>query len=445
MISLHGLTGTVVTPAEPDYYDVRLMWNRAINKFPGAIVFCETERDVSNAVIWARRHRVPFRIRNGRHNYAGFSTGNGLLVIDLSRMTGVDMGNGYVAAQGGVNNSIVYNTVSPLGYPFAGGTCPTVGVAGYAMGGGWGLSCRHLGLGCDNLAALELINADGRLVTASCKQNPALYWALRGAGDGNFGVAVKTVFRLPPKVESVTLVQLYYPNTDAAAQTLFISTWQDWLSTADSRVTLQASVYHSEEEGYAVYSRGLFYGTSEEAENAVAQLTNLPGCEASFEQMTFYDAIRQIEASYPGSEKFKSTGRFVVRPLEQQEIERLVDLMRDYPEGSTFAALSLYALGGRVAEVSPRATAFFYRNARYILLVQSVWTQDEFANLNSLWVDSRFDYLKTVTTGSFVNFPYSGLKDYEHAYWGGNVPQLRRVKRLYDPCNVFKFPQSIRI
>lgn len=445
MISVHGLTGTVITPTDPDYPDARLMWNRAVNKFPGAIVYCESVRDVSNAVIWARRHRMPFRIRNGRHNYAGFSTGNGVLVIDLSRMTDVDVGNGYVAAQGGVNNGMVYDAVSPEGYPFAGGTCPTVGLAGYAMGGGWGLSCRLLGLGCDNLEAAELINADGRLVTASRNQNPALFWALRGAGDNNFGVAVRTVLRLPPKVELVTYVQLYYPNTDAAAQSRFIGTWQRWLSTADWRVTLQASVYHAEEDGYAVYSRGIFYGTSEEAERAVALLTDLPGCEASFEQTTFYDAIRQIGASYPDSEKFKSTGRFVVRPLQPIEISRLVHLMREYPDGSVFASLSLYALGGRVADADPRATAFYYRNARYILLVQSVWTEDEYANTNSEWVDSRFDYLKTVTTGSFVNFPYSGLKGYEHAYWGGNVPQLRCVKRLYDPCNVFRFPQSIRV
>ncbi len=444
MISMHGLTGTVVTPNDPEYLDARLMWNRAINKFPGAIVFCESARDVGNAVIWARQHRVPFRIRSRRHNYAGFSTGSGVLVVDLSPMTDVDMGNGYVTAQGGVNNGIVYDAVSPEGYPFAGGTCPTVGVAGYAMGGGWGLSCRLLGLGCDNLEAVELVNADGRLITASRSRNSALFWALRGAGDGNFGAAVRTVFRLPPKVEYVTYVQLYYPDTDAAAQARFIGTWQDWLSTADRRITLQASVYHAEDEGYAVYSRGIFYGTAEEAEEAVAQLSDLPGCEASFEQTTFYDAIRQIGAVYPESEKFKSTGRFVVRPLESPEINRLVALMRDYPEGSVYASLSLYALGGRVADVCPNATAFYYRNARYILLVQSVWTQDEFARINSEWVDSRFAYLKTVTTGSFVNFPYSGLKGYERAYWGGNVPVLRRVKQLYDPCNVFRFPQSIR-
>lgn len=445
MISLHGLTGAVVTPDDPEYPDARLMWNRAINKFPGAIVFCESVRDVSNAVLWARRHCVPFRIRNGRHHYEGYSTGNGVLVVDVSRLADLDMGGGLVAAQGGVNNSMIYDLVSTQGYPFPGGSCPTVGVAGYAMGGGSGPMSRLLGLGCDSLEAVELVNADGRLITANRNTNPALFWALRGAGSNNFGVAVRTVFRLPQKAESVTLVVLYYPNTDAAAQTRFIETWQRWLRGADERITLQAPVYHDQAEGYAAFARGIYFGTKAQAQEAVEMLTALPGCEADFEEMTIYEAIKTIEDVIPDSEKFKSSGRFVGRPLTPPEIRHMVDMMRDYPEGSVFAGLTMYALGGRVAEHDPRETAFFYRQSPYVIGIQSIWTDDIDAKLNKQWVESRYDYIKTVTAGSYVNFPNSSLKDYESAYWGGNVPMLRRVKRMYDPCNVFVFPQSIRI
>ena len=444
MISLNGLTGTVVTPKDPGYTEARLMWNRAIEKFPGAIVFCDTVRDVSNAVKWARRNGMPFRIRNGRHNYEGFSTGNGVLVIDVSRLIDLDMDGKYVVAQGGVNNSMIYDLVSPQGYPFPGGSCPTVGVAGYAMGGGSGPMSRMLGLGCDSLEAVELIDADGRLITASRDRNPALFWALRGAGDGNFGVAVRTVFRLPRKTDSVTLVLLYYPNTDAAAQTRFISTWQQWLSKSDERITLQAPVYHEQTEGYAAFARGIYFGTKRQAEEAVAMLTALPGCEASFEEMTIYEAIKTIGDVIPDSEKFKSSGRFVGRPLTPLEIKRMVDMMRDYPEGSVFAGLTLYALGGRVTDVAPRETAFFYRCSPFVVGLQSIWTEDAYAKSNAEWVQSGLDYINTVTVGSYVNFPNGDLKDYERAYWGGNVTALRKVKQMYDPCNVFRFPQSIR-
>ncbi len=444
MISCDGLTGTVILPDNPGYTEARLMWNRAIEKFPGAIVFCETVCDVSNAVKWARCNCIPFRIRNGRHNYEGFSTGDGVLVIDVSRFTDVDMDESYVAAQGGVNNSMIYNLTAPKEYPFPGGSCPTVGVAGYAMSGGSGPMSRFLGLGCDSLEAVELINAEGQLITASKDKNPGLFWALRGAGDGNFGVAVRTVFRLPKKVESVTLVILYYPNTDAAAQVRFINTWQQWLKKSDERITLQAPVYHDQEEGYAVFARGIYFGSRQQAIEAVAMLSELPGCEATFEEMTFYQAIKTIEDDIPESQKFKSSGRFVGRPLTVAEIGNMVDRMRNYPEGSVFTGLTLYALGGKVMNTAPQESAFYYRYSLYIVGLQSIWTEDAYAELNKRWVQNNLDYINRVTAGSYVNFPNSDLYDYEYAYWGDNVPGLRRVKQMYDPYNVFRFPQSIR-
>lgn len=444
MISYDGLTGTIVTPENPSYEEARLMWNRAINKFPGVIVFCETIGDVSNAIIWARHNCVPFRMRNGRHNYEGYSTGDGVLVIDVSHLVDLDMDGRYVAAQGGVNNSMIYNLTAPEGYPFPGGSCPTVGVAGYAMGGGSGPMSRLLGLGCDSLEAVELIDANGHLITASREKNNDLFWALQGAGDGNFGVAVRTIFRLPKKVDRVTLVLLYYPNTDAFAQIRFISTWQKWLRHSDDRITLQAPVYHDQAEGYAVYARGIYFGSRQQAEQAVEQLTELPGCEASFQEMTIYEAIKTIEDTIPESEKFRSSGRFIGRPLEKDEIGKLVEKMRDYPLGSVFSGLTLYALGGQVARIAPCATAFFYRCAPYIVGLQSIWTEDKYAKSNTEWVQSRLAYMNKVTDGSYVNFPNRDLVNFECEYWGGNVTSLHRVKQKYDPCNVFRFPQSIR-
>ena len=440
------MKGKVITPGDPEYEEARQEWNRRIQRFPRAIVYCENRQDVSRSIEWARRRGAPIRLRGGGHHYEGYSTGNGAMVIDLSRMNRVSVEGGLVRLEGGVQNRALYNAVGPLGYAFPGGTCPTVGVAGFTQGGGWGLSCRLLGLGCDSLASVELVDACGRNMTANSHCNQELYWALRGGGGGNFGVVTGMTFKLPPlKPETVTLVQLYYPDTDAAAQAQFWDTWQRWLPGADERVTLQASIYHSADEGFAVYSRGLFYGAPAEAMNAVEALASLPGCEASFEATTFYKAIQDIEEGYPPSEKFKSTGRFVGRPLERYEIMHMVESLREYPEGSVFTSYSLYALGGAVARRGRTDTAFFFRDAMYIALLQSVWTKDKFEDVNIQWVECNFPYLAGLTVGSYVNFPYSELKDYMRAYYAGNGGRLRRVKRLYDPCNVFCFPQSIRL
>jgi FAD/FMN-containing dehydrogenase len=442
---LGGIKGKVITPGDPEYNEARQEWNRRIQKFPRAIVYCENRQDVSKSVEWARRRGAPIRLRGGGHHYEGYSTGNGALVIDVSRMDRVTVEGDLVRAEGGVSNRALYNALGPLGYAFPSGTCPTVCVSGLTQGGGWGLSCRLLGLTCDSLVSAEMVDACGRIVTANAHCNQDLYWALRGGGGGSFGVMTGLVYRLPTlKPEVVTFIQLYYPDTGMAAQTRFWETWQSWLADADERVTLQASIYHAVDEGFAVYSRGLFFGTPEEAMTAVEPLAALPGCETSFEGTTFYDAIQTIENSYPPYEKFKSTGRFVARPFANGEIRRMVESLRDYPEGSVFTSYSLYALGGAVAAKRPGETAFFYRDAPYITLLQSVWEQDQFEQDNIAWVDRYFPYLASLTAGSYVNFPYSGLKDYMRAYYGGNAGRLHRVKRMYDPCNVFCFPQCIR-
>lgn len=133
-----GLTGRIVIPADPFYNEARQDYNRAIQQYPLIIDYCRDKRDVANAVIWSRKYHVPLRIRNGGHNYEGYSNGNCTLVIDVSGMTRMDLDEckNLLYVQGGVTNRLVYEFVSSKGYPFPGGTCPTVGVGGYALGGG---------------------------------------------------------------------------------------------------------------------------------------------------------------------------------------------------------------------------------------------------------------------------------------------------------------------
>lgn len=441
-----GLTGEVIHPTDPGYKEARQEWNRAIQKYPLVIVYCFTRTDVKNAICWARKHNIGIRIRSGGHHYEGYSTGNSILVIDVSNMNRLKLerDKNVLMIQGGVTNQQVYDLVGSEGYPFPGGTCPTVGVVGYTLGGGWGYSSRYLGLGCDSLLELKLVNYSGKVITANKDCNSDLFWACRGAGGGNFGVVVSMTFKLPPKVDKVTLVEMYYPKAFKKTMMLFINTWQEWLKGLDERITIISSLYNSEEEGKAIYSRGLFYGTPEEAEQLLAPFTKIEGAVLSLQEMTFLEAIQKVEATYPESEKFKSTGRFVERQYDLCEIYNIVDLINEKAEGSVFAAVSLYALGGKVQAVGKSDTAFYYRNAHYIMGIQSVWENNMFADQNILWVQERFKYLEAITNGSYINYPYSELTEYEKAYYGQNAYRLNQINELYDPYNVFNFPQALR-
>lgn len=441
-----GLTGEVIHPTDPRYKEARQEWNRAIQKYPLVIVYCFTKTDVRNAICWARKHNIGIRIRSGGHHYEGYSIGNSILVIDVSKMNQlkVDRDKNILKIQGGVTNQQVYDLVGSEGYPFPGGTCPTVGVVGYTLGGGWGYSSRYLGLGCDSLLELKLVNYSGKVITANKECNSDLFWACKGAGGGNFGVVVSMTFKLPPKVDKVTLVEMYYPEASKETMVIFLDTWQRWLKGLDERMTLVSSVYNSAEEGKAIFGRGLFYGTLEDAEQLLKPFAKIEGAEFNLQEMTFLEAMQKVQATYPDSEKFKSTGRFVDRQYDLRKLEDIADLIHEKAVGSVFAAVSLYALGGKVQAVGKSDTAFYYRNAQYIMGIQSVWENTMFANENILWVQERFKYLEAITNGSYVNYPYSELTDYEKAYYGQNAYRLNQINERYDPYNVFKFPQALR-
>lgn len=443
---LCGLTGRIVTPFDPIYSIARQGYNRAIQQFPLIIVYCRDKQDVSNAVLWSRKHSVPVRIRSGGHNYEGYSNGDCTLVIDISELNGMrlDECRHRLSVEGGATNRQVYGFLSSRGYPFPGGTCPTVGVSGYSLGGGWGLSCRLFGLGCDSLEEIEMVNHEGAIIKANRVCNSDLFWACRGAGGGNFGVIVSMTFRVPPQISKVTLIEIDYLNVSPEEQEEFLETWQEWLRTADNRITLISRIYHSEHDGLAMLVRGIFYGKPEEAKQIVADFLALEKAESNIEYVTFLEAVTIIGSVYPPSEKFQSVSRFVLSDFDRNEISGIVGLIQNRAPGSVFAGVSMYALGGRVSEVGIDDTAFFYRSAHYIIWLETVWEKNRYAEANREWIRDRFPYFKSVTTGSYVNFPYRGLPDYLEEYYGRHVGLLTRIKSKYDPRNIFTFPQGIK-
>lgn len=437
--------GNIITQADECYEVARLEWNRAIDQYPLMIAYCECVRDVQEAIRWSRKCCIPIRIRSRGHNYEGYSTGNCVLVIDVSRINTVEIDEErkLVKVGGGVKNRELYDAISTKGYPFPGGTCPTVGVSGYALGGGWGLSSRYFGLGCDSLLEIQLVDANGCLITANEHHNRALFWACQGAGGGNFGVVVSMTFRLPNKVPGVTFFELYVEHATRQEQKAFLSLWQSWIRNVPSKVNMQAGIYNTLQENIYVYGRGICYGSIEETRKLLLPFYGL--CEIQMVYDSFYEAITKIQASYPLYEYFKSTGRFVNRFFNEAEIESLLDIVNaPRPTGSILISIGVYGLGGKTQEKSSIDTAFYYRNADYILNMQSVWNDNLYKEENVQWVEAYFPKLYKLTQGSYVNFPYSELKQYERAYFGKNKDILQDIKSIYDPENVFCFPQSIQ-
>ena len=441
-MDFNALSGVVVTKESPNYEECCLSWNRAIEKHPLVIVYCQENQDVIQAIKWAKQYGVPFRIRSGTHHYEGYSTGDQLLVIDVSCMNRIELNETTVKVQGGVRNRELYEAVCGAGYPFPGGGCPTVGVAGYTLGGGWGYSSRLFGLGCDQLIEAEVITAEGQLIVANANQHEDLFWALRGSGGGNFGVVTSLTYRLPEKIEMATLINIDYEHVGFAKVVDVALRYQRFFKNLDRRLNLKMAMYNSETKGKGVKLTGLFYGSKEEAQDLLSLFQD--ATDFDFYYMTVLQANREIQDSHPEFEMYRSGGRFIHRDYSADELLTMLDLIDERAQGSLYTAITFYGLGGASADIEKDETAFYYRDASFILGFQSVWEDPKYRAINNEWVLERFNVLATYTRGSFINFPIVQPGDYEKNYYGDNLEALKAVKRKYDPEGIFHFEQAIK-
>lgn len=443
-----GLTGEIITKEDFEYEEERKAWNRAIEKYPLVIVYCESEEDIKNAIIFAKTNSLSIRIRSGRHHYEGYSTGNDIVVIDVSKMNKIyiDEENETVKVQAGVCNRELYEATGKKGYPFSGGACPTVGVVGFTLGGGWGYSSRLLGLGCDRLVEAELIDSNGNLLICNKDVNEDLFWALRGCGGGNFGVITSMTFNLPPKIDMVTLINIDFNNIDFEENINLIEAWQEKYKILDKRANFKMAIYNSSEKGIGVKIVGLVYGDKSLANDVLKPIKEIVNSGTyNLEYMTVLEANRKIQDSHPEYERYKSSGNFVYKDYTREEIIKILNLIKERAEGSVYTAITFYGLGGVIKEVKRDSTAFYHRDAKFILGFQSVWEEAKYAQINRKWLVEKLKYIKSITNGAFVNFPCAEIEDYEEEYYGENSKLLKRVKEKYDKDDFFNFEQDIRI
>lgn len=446
-LEFRGLEGKIVDKNHPDYEKEVIGWNRAHTAKPLAIIFCENARDISNVLRVAKREEVPVRIRSGRHHYEGFSIADDAIIIDVSKMKDIkiDEVDGTVTVGAGVVNSEVYTALNSKGYPFPGGGCPTVGVVGLTLNGGWGYSSRFLGLTCDSLIEAEIVDQSANVFKCSPKGHKEAFWGIRGAGAGNFGVVTSMKFKLPAKEDKVTLILIDYKEATIDEKIKVIETLQTEFKTIDNRFNAKTAIYNSDKNGTGIYITGMFYAGEQDAEKALNKFKGLSANE-SFKliEMSVLEANNYIQDSHPDFEKYKSGGRFVYRDFSSEEIKDLLEMVENRPEGSVYAAVSFYGLGGKIDELANEDMAYGHRGATFILGIQSVWNEDEYAQINREFVLSRYNKVKDITTGSYIGFPMKELEDYEQEYFNGNTQELKLVKYEYDKRNVFGYEQGLQ-
>jgi FAD/FMN-containing dehydrogenase len=450
------LKGELVRPTDPTYDARRVLYNTRFDAIrPDAIARCVSVEDVRECVAFASATGVPLALRSGGHSYGGWSTGSGL-VIDIGALNTIDVGAGRAVVGPGARLIDVYAKTASAGAGIPGGSCATVGIAGLALGGGIGVMSRVWGLTCDDLLAAEIVTADAKVLTCDDQHEPDLFWALRGGGGGSFGVVTSLTLRTHA-ASALALGFLSWPWSVANA---VVAAWQEWMRQAPdalwSNLHLGADRSGAQLTLYAVHS-----GSIGSLSAQLDRLDAISGVRASRSvgARSFMDTM-MVDAGCLGRtvsqchltgetpdgalqrETYAGKSIVAAAPLSADAINALTKGLEGPIQGSSWSVI-YDALGGAVARLAPDATAFPHRGALGVLQFIQSWSPDA-PTAQSLFRAYHESLRKLAGRAAYANYADPDLADWPDAYYGANYPRLQRVKRAYDPNELFTFPQAVQ-
>jgi FAD/FMN-containing dehydrogenase len=456
-----AIEGSAVLPGSPDYELLRKSaWAQYEDVLPKAVVLCSTPADVAETITFARRVGAETVARSGGHCFAGRSSTRGIL-IDLSRMCAVSDDAGIATVGAGALLGDIYAQLDTRGLTIAGGACPSVGIVGLTLGGGLGILGRRYGLTSDQLVGAQVVLADGRVVDCDEHRDADLFWALRGAGGGHFGVVTSFAFRTVP-ADDLTCFKLTWPYVRAAAA---IEVWQAWAPDVPDELAASLLVNApgtAEEPVVTLF--GAMLGSETQTANALDQLTVRLGAEptsTTLERKSHKAAKRFLAEHAPGSEQRSDASplepsppsvmlcksEFFRRPLPPDTIASLVDAFAAGREPGCARELDFTPWGGAYNRTRPEATAFAHRRERFLLkhaVVLEARASGGEQDAAREWLARSWAIVRSHGSGGvFPSFPDPELPDWARAYHGANYERLTRIKARYDPENVFRFHQSV--
>lgn len=480
----------VYEPGEDDY-ERYVATSNLIYRFssPPCVVQPRCACDVREIVKVAKPWNIPITIKNGGHSFAGGSTTNIGILMELGLMNGVDLNGDTVTVQGGALWFHVYKKLVSKhldGKVVNGGRCPTVGVSGYILGGGLSPFTRSFGMGCDTVKELTLVTAAGDEITVSkdddrTSEKGKLFWALRGAGGGNFGVIIEMKLALQ-KLKSEYVVAgryTWYPRREAMdafmttmnsfytrpwkKEMTIDSSWLCELGKKDSELGVRFLVYYNG-------NRETFDRDIDEWNLSIA-LPEHEGLKKQLKQRSLQEKssrflhetlaaqwIEETKKSFPTNRTYQIYTSFVFKNDDPKKFAEITQIIRQEMEefrmqfsGETgLLQVTFIHSGGAANERKRDATAFHWRGCIYHAYIMIQWDEKwlEFnmrCFLNQM--KPKLAPYGMVRGSAFINFPDDTLKPdvHEKSYYGMNYQKLRRIKKMWDKDNFFKWPQGIRL
>ncbi len=437
-----GLRGEILRPSDQPYDVVRKVWNGMVDKRPALIARCGGTADVVDCVRFAREHDLLVSVRGGGHNYAGNSVCEGGLMIDLSPMKGiyVDPARRTARAQAGLKLGEFDRETQAFGLATTLGVMSDTGIAGVTLGGGYGWLGGKYGLACDNVLSVEVVTADGRVVTASAEQDKDLFWGVRGAG-ANLGIVTSFEYRLY-EVGTVLGGMVIYPITiGKEAMQLF----DEFSATCPDEVTTVGLLLTAPDGNPAVAIAACYCGPLDEGERILKPIRALAQPVADLFAPQPYVQMQTIfDDPWQGGRRYYSKSS-IVRRLSEPAIETFLELARSFP--TPLSSVGFQQLHGAAGRVGASETAFPHRYDHLSIYVHPATDDPADDEKISRWGRKGWDTIQPfVERALYVNGLEDALEEGEQRVqeaYGSNYAKLVALKNKYDPTNFFRLNANI--
>lgn len=427
-----SLKGRLMLPSDKGYDSARKIWNPRYDKHPAMIARCASTEDVARSIEFARKHELAVSVRSGGHDQAGFSTNDGGMVIDLSglKIITVDPDRKTATVGGGTLVGELYRAVAASGMGVVSGGCHSVGVGGLTLGGGQSALSNKYGLACDNVISMEVVTAEGQVMTANSVDHADLFWGLRG-GSGNFGIVTKFKYRLIP-IDRVVVAGATYPIGQRREVLRF---FREFLAAAPEDLTAEAEFGFPYPAGVFGIG-GVYCGKVTEAKRVLKPLTSFGRPLGSTSKVVpFVEGVSEEEP--PKLANYEKSWNFPT--LTDQAVDDLSDHLENSPP---VFQVGIFDMRGAACRSE---AAYPVRKPGLNSWSWGFWRSEAERKSVTAWIDQLSSAMTKYVDGVYVNDldADEGEARIRSAY-GASYERLVAVKNKYDPANFFRMNQNIK-
>lgn len=435
-----SLRGNLLLPGNPGYETARKVLNPGIDKHPAFVIQPIGVTDIRNAVTFARERELLLAAKCGGHSYAGKSTCDGGMQIDLStlRHARVSSSSRTAMVAGGSLLGELDRESMAVGLVTTAGTVSHTGVGGLTTAGGFGRVGRRFGLALDNVKGVDVVTADGKLRHASQTENPDLFWGVRGGG-GNFGIVTEFEFNLHPMQRKVVGGNILYPGS--MTREVF-ETFREFGVTAPDNLYCDVFV-SSGMEGTDVIAgfHVCWSGPESEAEQVLAPLRALG--TPIVDDVKAWDYV-ELQRSGDNTEP-RNDAQYMKAGFINDVPDTLIDALVDGLEPVDGRSVTIYCQqsGGAIGRVAADATSFAHRKSIANMFMIVSWPKDTDGTSHTAYIRNHWSSLEPATDGYYTVDTADESREVRHANYQGNFPRLLALKKKYDPTNLFRLNANI--